>query len=261
MRRLLFLTVTMALVSAACGAESTGQAGGDGSADTVRVPLTVLADPEASIPDNVGGIDLGKSAPSDDTSFCDAFASAPARWLDDAVVPVQFWVDTFTIARSSAPTQTHDPIDRLLDYGERKIAWNFGHLDERPEWNSMLSADARTIADVAVVECTDLPLVAAPPERSAAPSSWADNTTEQIAASCQSEHESVAEGIAWYETEFGTPPLHQQQIEIATNEAFYLAIEESGEYPDDVFYYFASDYFGVGPDSEPMAVAGGACDI
>lgn len=265
MRSVPFLLAMMVTVCCACGAESAANAGDDAgveaTADTVRVPGTVLADPDASIPQNAGGVELGEVAPADDITFCEAFAVAPARWVDDAVIPVQYWVDTFTIARSSAPIEAAGPIDRLIDYGERKTAWNFGQLDDRPIWDSSLAADARAIADAAVVECPDLPLVAAPPERSAAPGYWDGDTPDQIAASCQSESDDVAEGIEWYEATFATPPLHQQQIETAAIEALYVAIEETGEYPDDAFLYIASDYYGVGPDGQPMAVPGGACDI
>lgn len=223
--------------------------------------MSVLADVDASIPENVGAIGLGEVAPAEEISFCDAFATAPARWVDDAVVPVQYWVDTFTVARSSAPTDAIGPVDRLIEFGERKLAWNFGQLDERPVWDSTLAADARVIADAAVAECSDLPLIAARQGRSDAPSYFANDTPDQIAATCRSAADDVANGIDWYLAEFATPPGHQQQIETAANEAFYLAIEQTGEYPDDAFLYFASDWYGIGPGGKPMAVPGGACDL
>ena len=231
-----------------------------GSQDTVRVPATDLVDPNVPLPENVGGIDLGVDAPPSDLAFCEAFALAPVRWVDDAIIPVQYWVDTFSSARATAPDAAIDPIDRLLEFGQHKLDWNFKRVDDRPIWTGAQASDGRAIADVAATECSDLPLVVGPAGRSDPPSFWADETPKQVAARCQSEMDDVAEGIAWYVTEFGIEPLHQQQIENASDEVLYRAIDETGEFPDG-FFYVASDFVGVGPDGVAQAVPGGACDL
>ena len=254
MRSILIAVAATAMLSAGC-ADLASPA----SEDTVRVPATDLLDLDVALPENVGGVDLGEVAPADDTSFCEAFALAPVRWVDDAVVPVQYWVDTFTHARSTAPEAAIGPIDRLLEFGQRKLDWNFKRVEDRPIWTGAEAGDARAIADVAAQECPDLQLVVGPPGRSDAPSWWSEETPEQIAASCQLAKDEVTAGIDWYLAQFGTLPLHQQQIETASDEVLYRAIDETGELPDGP-YYFASDFYGVGPDGEALAVPEGACD-
>ncbi len=255
MRSLLIAVAATTMLSAGC-ADGASLA----SEDTVRVPATDLMDLDVPLPENVGGVDLGDVAPAEDLSFCEAFALAPVRWVDDAVVPVQYWVDTFTGAREAAPEGAAGPIDRLLEFGQHKLDWNFKRVEDRPIWTGAEAGDARAIANIAAQECPDLQLVVGPPGRSDAPGWWSEETPEQIAASCQSAMEYVTEGIDWYLAQFGTLPLHQQQIETASNEVLHRAIDKTGELPDGP-YYFASDFYGVGPDGEAMAVPGGACDL
>lgn len=270
---IIFLVALVTSCGAASSSESSGESNVDSAAsvttnttapqadDTVRVSPSVLADIDASLPENVGALDLGEVAPADDTSFCQAFASAPARWLDDAVVPIQYWVDNFAAARPTAPSAAAEPLDRLLAHGDDMLAWNFGRLDERPVWGGSQAADVVAVADIAVAECPGLPLVVGPPGQSAAPSYWAESTPDQVARSCEEDAAEVAEGTQWYVDEFGVLPEHQQQIETAASQAIYAALEKTGEFPDDVDFYFASRYHGVGPDGEPAAVSGGACDL
>lgn len=271
MRRLLFLFF-LAPLMAACGAASSPEVGGQAISDsamststtaprpddTVRVSPSVLADIDASIPDNAGAIDLGPVAPADDTSFCQAFAAAPVRWLNDALIPIQYWVDNFTAARPVVPEVAAEPVDRLLAHGDDMLAWQFGRLDERPTWTSSLADDAVTLADIAVAECPDLPLVVGSSEEAAASLHFGERTPDEV---CAGEASSVAKGIQWYVDELGVAPEHQQQIETATNRALVAGMESTGELPDDVPIYFGSSYYGVGPGAEPLAVPGGACDL
>ena len=252
------LLITLAMSPLLCLACADGSS--SASDDTVRVPVTDLVDPEVALPENAGGVDFGEDAPPADLAFCDAFATVPVRWVDDAVVAVQYWVDAFDHARVDAPDAAAEPIDRLLDYGQHNLDWHFSRVEDRPVWTSAEAGAARAIADVAVTECPDLPLVVGPPGRSDTPGSWVDASPEEVTEWCQSHLDDVAEGIDWYRAEFGSAPLHQQQIETAATEVIYRLIDETGEYPD-AFLYVSSDYVGVGPDGEPMPVVDGACDL
>ena len=132
------MTVAMALLLlAGCGASSAPEpVGAEATAaveppeSTVRVSLDEIADVAETLPENAGGIDLGELGPEDGLTFCEAFASVPARWVDDAVVPVQFWVDAFTAARDDVPADAAEAVDRLLAFGQWKLDWNFKRVEE-----------------------------------------------------------------------------------------------------------------------------------
>lgn len=245
------IVVLAVVLLVACNGDS--DAGGD------RIPVDVLFDVSSTLPDDVTGVDLGDLGPDDDITFCEAFATTPTRWVDDAVVAVQWWIDAYGTARSTTPEPAAAPIDLLLDFGRRKLDWNLGRIEERPTWTSTEAVAAAAVADAAVDHCPDLPLVAGPPGRSDLPTGWADLSESEIDANCRSAVETVQEGIDWYTTEFGVAPRHQQQIETAAGAELTRVIEETGEYPPGVLYV-GSDFVGVGDDGRPAPVPGGACD-
>ena len=247
---------TFALMSTSCTADSSGQV----PDNTVRVSPEAWTDISEPLPDNAGAFDLGEFAPPDDLSFCEAFAAVPVRYIEGPLIGTQVWVDSFVAARSDAPSTAVGPIDRLVEFGELTLAAAFGLIDEAPTPDSSLAADGRLISDIAVEECSDLPLVVGPPDQAETPAGWREATPEELVELCQRESDGVDEGIAWYRAEFGKIPEHQQQIETAANEAWYSALEELGDYPVDEFSYRDSFYYGVGVDGTPAVVPGGACD-
>lgn len=248
----------------ACSALLTGC--GEDAPDSAATPDVVTFserdnhDVETPLPEEDDAADLGGSAPDTNISFCEAFATVPARYVDDAVFPIRLWLESFDEARPTAPEDAVQAIDTLITFGSAKFGWHSKKIDERPIWTSTEAAAAVTIADAAVAECEGLPLIVGPEGPPAEPYDWTDLDSAGRASFCASDAANVQAGINWYAAEFGAPPQHQQQIETAASEVVYRALEETGEFPDGV-WYVASDFFGVGPDAVARPPAGGACDL
>lgn len=225
--------------------------GGGGDDGGERVAIDDFFDLEQDLPDDVSGLDLGEDGPATDASFCTAWGSAPARWFDDAVVPLQYAVDAWRPGRDDVPAEVLGDYDLLLAFGDAKIEWNFKQRDERPIWSSTEAAAALAVADAAVDNCDDLPLVAtfAAPEQTRA------------VGTCDEDAADVRIGVTWYLAERGEPPRHQQQIERLSDLRYHEGYEATGELDLDD-YYFASDVHGVAPDGsgDVIPVPGGPCD-
>ena len=185
-------------------------------------------------------------SPGDTTTFCEAAATAPLRWTLDAVVPMQLWVDTYA-AVVDMPEAVAPSVRHLLDLTERRLRWSLSGEGERPTWDSETVAAARTVVDVAITTCPELPMVIGFPGRSERPPGWSEMSDEEVAAHCESMAHRFGEGVAEYEAEYGRPPRHHMELDL----------------PID--YYGTSDFHGIVIDAagRPMVVPvpGGACDL
>ena len=131
-------------VSAEQGPAESGSVAGER-----RVTIEQLSDPTIDIDlSEYTGVDLETERPPANLAFCDAVAGAPGRWLNDSIVPLQFWIDSYS-GVDDAPPVAAEAIVSLLSYGRERIDWNLGRV-ERPEFSAELAADAKTVADAAV---------------------------------------------------------------------------------------------------------------
>ncbi len=233
--RLLAPLAGLGLVIGAC----TG--GGDGP----RVTIEELRDFEQPLPEDATGVDLAEFAPDAEVAFCDAAAAAPSRWIIDALIPVQFWHDTFD-AVGDAPAEIQPSIDRLVAFAEARQRWSLGGGGARPELDETLDADMVALAESAVTTCRDLPLVVGPPGISDAPAWWSDLSGDEVAAQCRDIADRQASAVEQYVDEVGRQPRHQIEVEA-------------------VLPYTASDFHGVTLDENGLGVVipvpGSACDL
>ena len=195
--------------------------------------------------ESLAGVDLGALAP-DTSTFCQAVASAPVRWITDAVIPLQYWIDSYA-AVSEVPAETEGALDRLRAFADERMAWHLGSRNERPLWGDAQVDDSLLLADAAITSCPDLPLVIGLPGTSATPLAWADLDAPAVAERCARDLLRVEAAVAEFVDIFGRQPRHQIEMEPA------LAT------------FYASDWHGVtvgtGGQAEVLAVPGGACDL
>jgi hypothetical protein len=104
-----------------------------------RVTIEQLSDPTINHDlSEYTGVDLGTERPPANLAFCDAVAGAPGRWLNGSIVPLQFWIDSYSGVRDAPPVAA-EAIVSLLSYGRERIDWNLGRA-ERPEFSAELAA-------------------------------------------------------------------------------------------------------------------------
>lgn len=203
------------------------------------------ADASATLPADVAGVELGALQP-DASSFCEAAATAPTRWITDAVVPLQFWIDSFADL-PDVPEPAADAVRRLREFADERMRWQFGQRQERPIWDEVEIADALALAESAIASCQELPLVVGPPGVSVTPLAWEDLDPTSIADLCDSDRLRVEAAIEEFATAFGRQPRHQIEMEPA------------------VARFYASDWHGVTVNPEGQAVVipvpNGACDL
>lgn len=148
-----------------------------------KVKMDQIADTDVPPPENVSGMGLGALAPASKVAFCEAVTLTPVRWLTCTVVPLQYWVSTFESV-VFAPGEAAAAVAGLVDYGNRRLAWQFGADVERPPWGEEQIADSMVIAAAAITTCPDLPLVAGLPGTSDPPAGWRELDTTAIARRC-----------------------------------------------------------------------------
>lgn len=233
----MLLYATTAVVLAAC----TGP-----SEPSDRLTLDQLGDVEKTMPPGTLSIDVGPLAPSDSTSFCDAVALAPVRWITDAVFPLQIWIDAFA-GVGDTPAPAESALSLLIDFANTRMAWQLGAIDDRPIWGDDQIAASMSVADAAITTCPDLPLVQGLPGTSDTPVAWQDVDPTEIAFRCAGMHRRVEDGVDEFVAQSGRQPRHQMEMEISLP------------------LFFASDFHGIALDNTGAAVAiavpGGACDL
>jgi hypothetical protein len=211
------------------------------SGDNGGAPAT---DPTAAA--SATGADVA-SAPSTAPStagsrtLCAAAAAAPMRWLDDAVVTLQLWVDAFA-AIDSPPASIAPALERLVAFGDARMRWHLTGDGERPPATAAVAADRRAVVATAVSTCPDLPL-AFGPDRSFAPE-WTSLPPDELAQRCADDVARVQSAVDEYRTATGAEPGHQAELE------------------EVVVTFFSSDVHGVALDGGTaivVPVPAGAC--
>ena len=231
------LGVALMMTASACSSDE---------AEPVLVNLDGIADVQSSLPDELVGVDLGALGPEGPLGFCDAVGGAPVRWIDDALIPVQLWIDTFTEV-IVVPAAASDPIARLLEFAERRQRWSLTGDGERPVWGDGQTAAALALADAAIATCEDLPLVLGLPGTSDRPVGWSDFDAAEVADRCARDRDRVVAAVGEYVAEFGRQPRHQMEMEPVLP------------------LFYASDFHGVTLDDDGasivLPVPQGACDF
>ncbi|MEL6893332.1 MAG: hypothetical protein AAFP84_17200 [Actinomycetota bacterium] len=202
---------------AASGADASVAETSDGtSSPSGRVTLDQLADPESDIVlSEVAGVDLQRAAPPESLTFCEAAAMAPTRWADDAVVPLQFFIDAFGAIRD-VPDDLRKDLDTLLAHARQRLDWNFRRA-EQPDSAAILDESFRVTA--AAAERCALPALIGRTEAFTAwpwggePGSLPD---DEIEARCAADLDELATEIVWFQAEFGRAPAHVAEIETAS---------------------------------------------
>ncbi len=216
--------------------------------DERRVTFEQLSDPTTDLDlTEYTGVDLETASPPASVAFCDAVAGAPSRWLNDALIPLQFWVDSYR-GVGDPPPMAAEAVEALLAFGGQRIDWNLGRA-ERPLFDVKLAAHAKTVADVAVVMCPDLPPVLGRSDEFLADPWGGAVDGGEVASRCAADRAEIEAAIVRYAELFATMPLHLEQIETG------LLVHDE--------YFFGSDLHGVSLDesdrSVPVAVIGGPC--
>lgn len=208
-----------------------------GTDETPLAGTTPASDKESSV-----------DAPDDGErrTFCEAFAAVPMRWVDDAVLPLSIWADTWGSV-DDVPSPAQRSVVALQDFAQQRLDWNLGRLEERPVYDETLAEHTVAIADAAVAGCPDLPMVVGPPSQVALEPLSDEVCAERVA--------SVEEAIDAYVARRGREPGHIAQLDA---EAFVAFAFGEGA------LFFADDTIGVDqrPDGTAVAVPvpGGACD-
>lgn len=172
-----------------------------------------VLDPEADLDfAQVDGIDLEELTPMS-TTFCEAFAAVPVTWVDDALVPIQLFLDAWKPV-GDVPAEVADDVDALVTHAERKLDWHFGRIDrnDRPT-DPRLFERLERLADEAVARCDRLPPRIGHPDDWALQRSWEPGELERRCAQSLADAE---EGIALYHELRGREPGHAIQVELAS---------------------------------------------
>ncbi len=204
-------------------------------------------DDEATVP----GIDTTAKEPATTSpapggataTWCDAVAAAPMRWLDDAIVPLQLWVDSFSTV-GDAPGELSDELDRLVAFGAARLRWHLTGDGERPMPTPEVAADRLTIVEAALTTCPGLPL-AFGPDASRSPA-WSSTSPEDLARRCADDLARLEAAIDEHRATTRSEPRHQAEME------------------EVVVGFFASDVHGI-VVADGVAVVtpvpDGACDL
>jgi hypothetical protein len=208
------------------------------------VPFEELTDSSEPLADGLGGVDLGGLAP-DSATFCEAAGTAPVRWITDAAIPLQYWIDSFATAQG-IPAEAEGAVARLRDFAAEPMAWQLGNRDKRPLWEEPQTQDAMLLADAAISNCPDLPLAVGLPGASATPLAWRDLDEIAIAERCADNKARVENAVIEFTEKFRIQPRHQIEMEPVLST------------------FYASDWHGVTVGDNRVAtvvpIPSGACD-
>lgn len=208
--------------------------------------LEEIADPTNDLElDDVSRVDLGEFAP-DTATFCDAFGAVKLLWIEDAVVPLQFVIDTWEQV-DDVPDAVADDVDAMRALAAQRLDWQFGRIDpnDRPNIDLAVAEGLERIADHAVENCA-LPLVVGPAGLIDATPDWTD---AERTDSCTRSETDLTEGIELYQSLRDREPLHAQQIELAARVEF-LRDPDLG----DPLFWLAPDWHGIGPGGQVVAL-------
>lgn len=236
----------------ACSMNAGELASGMGGAEnriTVDQLTEAMLDPDADLDlEEVDGIDLGELTPSS-ASFCEAFAALPVTWVDDALVPIQAFLDAWKPV-DDVPAEVAGDVAALIAYAERKLDWHFGRIDrsERPT-DPVLFDRLERIADVAVIRCDRLPPRIGYPDSWALERSWEPGELERRCAESLADAE---EGIELYRELRGREPGHSLQIELAALAEWHRSIDSDGSSP----LWFVPDLHGVDASNGTAVIVG-----
>lgn len=187
-----------------------------------RISAEQFFDPEFDL-GTASGLDLGELTPPDSQPFCEAVPLTPSLWLDDAIVPIQYWHDNFRSVED-LPVAVIDDRAALLEYAQLRLAWHFGR-GERPAFDQVVVDHLLAIADAAAERCDDLPLVFGRSDEQLMQSSMDE---AEISESCAEDHEVVAAGIARYLELRGEEPQTLDQLEVYLFEESFVSFELHG---------------------------------
>ena len=253
MRRVVALVGLLMTVAVSCSVDAGEMAAGDDVDSDNRITFDELTeavlDPASDVDlDQVDGIDLEDIAPTS-TTFCEAFAAVPMTWVDDAVVPIQMFVDAWTPV-DDAPDAVAADVDAVLAFGERKLDWNFGRLDRdaRPTADAAFMDRLERIADAAVEQCDALPLRIGQPEDWAVERGW---EPEEVDRRCAGSLETAEEGLPLYRELRGGEPGHAMQIELAALADWYRSFETGTEGPQ---LWFVPELHGLDTSSGSVEI-------
>ncbi len=202
-----------------------------------RITIDDLSDLEVDI-EGATGLDLGPIAPPSSLTFCEAVGSAPMRWLNDALAPLQFTVDAL-VAVDDAPEDLEADVAALVEFGRARLEWNFGGRDERPEFLDVAAA-AHAVTTRAVADC-DLPPVLGRDDVYLANPFFGEIEPDVLAERCADDRERVAEAVDRFVEAFDRAPGHVAEIETGL-----LTVGD---------WYLGSDLHVVTADGERAAVA------
>lgn len=230
------LAAAVALVVVAASGCGGGEATPSASAAT-RPPVVSISSDVSDGPTDGGG---GRS-------FCEAFSAVPTRWVEDAIVPLSIWVETWEDV-GGIPARAERSVEALRTYAQLRLDWNYKRVEERPVYDEIVARHAMVLADEAVAACPDLPIVVGPTSRVGRDSMADDECARRLAE--------LDEAIAAYVERQGRQPGHVAQLDAESYVAWAFG--------DGADLYFLGDDVGVeqAPDGEARAVPapGGACD-
>lgn len=229
--RLWALLLVAALVATGCSATET---------------LVAEPEPQILIEDESGeAVVFGDP---DATTVCDAVSAVPMSWADDALVPVQAFVDTWSSV--DAPDVVAADVAALLAHAQQRQDWYLGRIDrqDRPEIELALAESIEAVVDHAALNCSDLAL------RAGYADDWAANagmSAQDATARCAASSAMLAEGIELYRSWRGANPGHTAQIEAAAQTELYRALADDADWPP---FWFAPELHGL-RNGETVALA------